>query len=546
MGRTRVPMKTRLLVLISLVFSVISGWSGASADDAGKRVALVIGNAKYPDADSPLKEPIADTRAMADELKRSKFDVVQGENLGRDAMQKAIDNLYSRIKPGSVVMVFFSGFGIQSGRQTFMIPVDGQLWTEADVRRDGFSLDNMLDEINSRGAGVKIAILDASRRNPFERRFRSYSAGLAPATAPQGSLVMYSAAPGSVVPDATSDHSLFVNELLKEIRVPGLTAEEALNRTRKGVSLASQGDQVPWFSSSLAEEFSFGPGPVDNTAISTSKSQANQTSPTQPSDSKVASIDPPPAVKPTVSAPTIPDLPKPNTSTPAPTVANTTPTQVTPPLPQVAPSQVATPVVTPPQVPAPQVTMPPQVSTPTPSPQPVQQQDPKLAALQNDPAIRDQTQLISNNPSDENAYYKRGQIYASKGAYGAALNDFDQAIMLNPRDFEALNNRCWVRTIVGELQSALKDCNDALSLRPNFAEALDSRGLVNLKLGQNTSALNDFDAALRLKPSLASSLYGRGIARKRTNLAAAGDRDIQAAKQISPDIANDFASYGIR
>jgi hypothetical protein len=533
-------MKTRLLLLISLIFSVIAGWSGASAQDTGKRFALVIGNAKYPDADSPLKEPIADMRAMADELIHSGFDVTHGENLGRDAMQKAIDSLYGRIKPGSVVMVVFSGFGIQSGRQTFMIPVDGQLWTEADVRRDGFSLDTMLAEINSRGAGVKIAILDASRRNPFERRFRSYSAGLAPATAPQGSLVMYSAAPGSVVPDATTDHSLFVNELLKEIRVPGLTAEEALNRTRKGVSLASQGDQVPWFSSSLAEEFSFGPGPVDSPSP-TPKLQADQNLPTQPTDSKVASLDPPPAVKPTVSAPTIPDLPKPSTSTPAPTVANTTPAlpQVT--TPQVTAPQVTTPQITTPQVATPQVTTP-QVSTPV----PVQQQDPKLAALQNDPAIRDQTQLIGNNPGDENAYYKRGQLYASKGAYGAALNDFDQAIVLNPRDFEALNNRCWVRTIVGELQSALKDCNDALALRPNFAEALDSRGLVNLKLAQNTDALNDFDAALKLNPKLASSLYGRGLARQRTGLAAAGDRDIQAAKQISPEIANDFASYGIR
>ena len=531
-------MKTRLLVLISLIFSVISYWSNASAQDAAKRVALVIGNAKYPDADTPLKEPIADMRAMADELKHSGFEVAQGENLGREAMQKAIDGLYGRIKPGAVVMVFFSGYGIQSGRQTFMIPVDGQLWTEADVRRDGFSLDNMLGEINSRGAGVKIAILDASRRNPFERRFRSYSAGLAPATAPQGSLVMYSAAPGSVVADATTDHSLFVNELLKEIRVPGLTAEEALNRTRKGVSLASQGDQVPWFSSSLAEEFSFGPGPVESAATTTPKPQVSQNppqQPSQPSDSKVASLDPPPAVKPTVTAPTIPDLPKPSTPTPAPTVANTTPT-----LPQVTTPQVATPQVTQPQVTSPQV------STPAPSTLPVQQQDPKVAALQNDPAIRDLTQLISNNPSDQAAFYKRGQIYASKGAYGAALNDFDQAIMLNPRDVEALNNRCWVRSIVGELQSALKDCNDALTLRPNFVDALDSRGLVNLKLGQNTNALNDFDAALKLNPRLASSLYGRGLARQRSGLAAAGDRDIQAAKQISPEIASDFTSYGIR
>ncbi len=53
--------------------------------------------------------------------------------------------------------------------------------------------------MNSRGAAVKIALLDASRRNPFERRFRRYSAGLAPAVTPSDTLVLYSAAAGSVV-----------------------------------------------------------------------------------------------------------------------------------------------------------------------------------------------------------------------------------------------------------------------------------------------------------------------------------------------------------
>ena len=141
-----------------------------------------------------------------------------------------------------------------------MIPVDAQIWTEPDVRRDGFSLETVLGEINNRGAGVKIALIDASRRNPFERRFRSFSAGLAPVIAPNGTLVMYSAALSSVVSDSGSDHSLFVQELLKEIRVPDLMAEETLNRTRVGVTRASRSEQVPWISSSLAEDFSFIPG----------------------------------------------------------------------------------------------------------------------------------------------------------------------------------------------------------------------------------------------------------------------------------------------
>src|SRR5215468_8514276 len=254
---TAVVMKIRLAVLLTALFSVVST---APSFAAGDRYALVIGNAKYPDAEAPLKEPINDARDVADELKRDGFNVDIGENLTGEQMRRAFERLYGKIKPGSVALIFFSGFGVQSSRQSYMIPVDAQIWTEADVRRDGFSLETVLGEINSRGAGVKIALIDASRRNPFERRFRSFSAGLAPVIAPNGTLVMYSAALSSVISDNGGDHSLFVQELLKEVRVPDLMAEETLNRTRVGVTRASRGEQVPWISSSLAEDFSFIPG----------------------------------------------------------------------------------------------------------------------------------------------------------------------------------------------------------------------------------------------------------------------------------------------
>src|SRR6266481_8218311 len=251
-------MIIRLALLVIFVLSVTPIVPSAAA--GADRFALVIGNAKYPDADAPLKEPINDARDIAEELKRDGFNVELGENLTGDAMHRAFERLYGRIKPGSVALIFFSGFGVQSSRQSYMIPIDAQIWTEADVRRDGLSLETVLGEINSRGAGVRIALIDASRRNPFERRFRSFSAGLAPVIAPNGTLVMYSAALSSVISDNGGDHSLFVQELLKEIRVPDLMAEETLNRTRVGVTRASRSEQVPWISSSLAEDFSFIPG----------------------------------------------------------------------------------------------------------------------------------------------------------------------------------------------------------------------------------------------------------------------------------------------
>ena len=458
---------------------------------AGDRYALVIGNAKYPDAEAPLKEPINDARDVADELKRDGFSVDIGENLTGEAMRRAFDRLYGKIKPGSVALIFFSGFGVQSSRQSYMIPVDAQIWTEADVRRDGFSLETVLGEINSRGAGVKIALIDASRRNPFERRFRSFSAGLAPVIAPNGTLVMYSAALSSVISDNGSDHSLFVKELLKEIRTPDLMAEETLNRTRVGVTRASRSEQVPWISSSLAEDFSFIPGGAG---------------------------------------------PRPASPPPAPVAAPA-------PAPQVAVAPPAPPSPPPPLPPPPKQV---EVAIPPPAPPAKPAESNTVVALADDPTIKNLTAKLNDNPDDAAALYRRGQVYASKGAYDLAIKDFNNSLRLNPKDVEAYNNRCWARTVIGDLQAALKDCNEALRLRPNFVDALDSRGLVNLKSGQTKNAIADFDAALRINPRLTSSLYGRGLAKKRNGSISEGDLDINNAKAMDPNIAKEFADYGVQ
>ncbi|MBR0695577.1 caspase family protein [Bradyrhizobium lablabi] len=487
-------MKIRLALLAALVFSIASP---APALAAGERFALIIGNAKYPDADAPLKEPINDARDVAEELKRDGFAVEVGENLTGDGMRRAFEKLYAKIKPGSVALVFFSGYGIQSNRQSYMIPVDAQIWAESDVRRDGFSLEAVLGEINSRGAGVKIALIDASRRNPFERRFRSFSAGLAPVIAPNGTLVMYSAALSSVVSDNGSDRSLFVRELLKEIRTPDLMAEETLNRTRVGVTRASRQEQVPWISSSLAEDFSFIPG--------------NAPRPSSPPPSEAAATPPPaPPAPPQVQAATEPPAPAPQ-----------------------KPAEIALP---PPPPPAPTVVQ----------PAPTTSASPTTVALADDPTIKSLTAKLNDNPDDAAALYRRGQVYASKGAYDLAIKDFTNSLRLNPKDVEAYNNRCWARTVIGDLQAALKDCNEALRLRPNFVDALDSRGLMNLKGGQNKNAIADFDAALKINPRLTSSLYGRGLAKKRNGAIAEGDLDITNAKAMDPNIVKEFAEYGVQ
>jgi uncharacterized caspase-like protein len=230
------------------------------SDAAGKRVsklALVIGNGHYPDANAPLAQPINDARALTAALRGNGFDVDVVEDASRDDMSRAIVRLKAKIKQDTVAMLFFGGYGVQVGRESFMIPVDAAIWKEADVRRDGVSIEQVLDAMTEKGAKAKLVVVDASRRNPYERRFRSYSHGLAPISVPENALILTSATPGKVADDGKGQYSVLVTELLNNLNSQS-GAATAFNKTRISVSRASDGEQVPQVSSSLLEDVRIG------------------------------------------------------------------------------------------------------------------------------------------------------------------------------------------------------------------------------------------------------------------------------------------------
>jgi tetratricopeptide (TPR) repeat protein len=478
-------MRFFLVLLLTGLFAALANVDAATAAPA--KLALVIGNAKYPDNDVAMSDATNDALDIADELKRDGFDVDRGMNLTGDGMRQALERFYAKIQPGSIALFFFDGFGIQSARQTYLLPVDAQIWMEADVVHDGFNIETILGEMNTRGASVKVALIEAARRNPFERRFRRYSAGLAPAVTPNNTLVLYSAALGSVIGSVRTDHGLFVTELLREIRAPGTGAEQALRNTQAGVISATRGEQVPWLSSSLTTEFSFVSG-----------------SPPSPSPIPTPILSPTPSPTP-ISSPT-----------PAPTLSPT-------PLPKSTsrPTSSPTPICVPPAAP----------------------RSPSADELAGDPRIREYTRRIEQDRSDRVAYYKRGQLYAIKRAYAPAVQDFDQAIRLNVQDAEAYNNRCWTRAATGDLLNALRDCDRALLLKPGNADALDSRGLVNLKLGRYPEAISDYSASLEKNSHSVSSMFGRGLALK--GAGRDGTADLDQARSMDHTIAREFAGYGV-
>jgi uncharacterized caspase-like protein len=236
------------------VARAIANEQSADTAKAASRVALVIGNDHYPDADSPLSQPINDARTLTTVLRHNGFDVDLIEDANKDKMRNAVERLKSRIHPDSIVMLFFSGYGVQVGRESYMIPVDATIWKEFDVRRDGLSIESVLDVMNEKGARAKLAVIDASRRNPYERRFRAFSHGLATIAAPDNGLILSSAAPGKVADDGQGQHSVLMSELLTQLNAKNANVEAIFNKTRAAISKASEDGQVPSVSSSLLEE----------------------------------------------------------------------------------------------------------------------------------------------------------------------------------------------------------------------------------------------------------------------------------------------------
>jgi uncharacterized caspase-like protein len=270
-SRRSVTVAAALVGLVSLAIGAHAALNKRSLDAAkaiateqnsdvgakASRVALVIGNGHYPDASAPLAQPINDARGLTAALRGKGFDVDVVEDATKDDMARAIGRLKARIKPDTVVMLFFGGYGVQVGRESFMIPVDAAIWKEADVRRDGVSIESVLEAMKEQGAKAKLVVVDASRRNPYERRFRSFSHGLAPISPPENSLVLTSATPGKVADDSRGQYSVLVAELLNNLNTQA-GAETAFNKTRVAISRASEGEQVPAVSSSLLEDISIG------------------------------------------------------------------------------------------------------------------------------------------------------------------------------------------------------------------------------------------------------------------------------------------------
>ncbi|MBK0393165.1 type VI secretion system lipoprotein TssJ [Ramlibacter algicola] len=235
---------------------------------AQRRVALVVGNARYPEF--PLNNPEHDARLIAQTLRTLDFEVGEHLNLKAREFKRVLRAFAQRMDDDQVASVFYyAGHGVQIRGRNYLLPVDIALRDEAEVRDEAIDLQEALlarvDRVRPR---ARIFIIDACRNDPFAARggVPRKADGLAEMAAP-GALIAFSASPGHVAEDGPiGGNSVYTRHLANELRSAGIEAEEMLKAVRIKVLRDTAQRQIPWVNTSMVVNFMFNPGPAGGTA----------------------------------------------------------------------------------------------------------------------------------------------------------------------------------------------------------------------------------------------------------------------------------------
>jgi len=247
--------KLSIVSLFTITCALVFLTSSISISAKKSRIALVIGNGAYKS--SPLGNPVNDANDMAAALKNCNFRVMKSINASRRQMRKAIRKFGIEINKGAVGLFYYAGHGIQVDGENYLVPVNAEVYTEAEVEDECLKVSSVLRQMESAGNRLNIIILDACRDNPFGRSFRSSNMGLAKMDAPTGSILAYATAPGSIAADGVGRNGLYTSKLLKHMMETNLPIERVFKRVRIDVVTSSGKRQTPWESSSLMGDFYF-------------------------------------------------------------------------------------------------------------------------------------------------------------------------------------------------------------------------------------------------------------------------------------------------
>ncbi|MEX2034861.1 MAG: caspase family protein, partial [Xanthobacteraceae bacterium] len=254
-------MLSRILALV-LGAVTIACWSGspAFAQQTEPRLALVVGNAGYrPGA---LPTALNDAGLVAEALRSIGFQIVEGADLSQPDMLRLFRDFLAKVDasgPDALAFVYFSGHGLTFEGDNYLLGADAKLAREADIPIEGVRLSDLLRPLADAPARAKVVMIDAARPLPFRPQGRGLAPGLEALEPPQGMLVAFSSAPGTVAPDGSGPYGAYATAIAEMLRAPGIDLNTAFTHIRSRTHLSTQGQQTPWHVSNLGEEIELVP-----------------------------------------------------------------------------------------------------------------------------------------------------------------------------------------------------------------------------------------------------------------------------------------------
>lgn len=273
-GSYRAFFRSDRLKNFRLAITLVMGLAISSHSwSSGQRLALVFGNDRYTSV-STLQTAREDARAIAAKLSAAGYKATLRLDASHKEMKAAIRAFSEQVEGGDEVVVFFAGHGIQIGGLNYLLPVDIEAVSEAQVKDDSIPLQRILDDMSDHRAKFTLAIIDACRDNPFQGRGRSIGGstrGLAPTTAATGQIIVFSAGAGQQAldklgPQDRDPNGVFTRVFLKEIDVGGQSVDRVIRNVRNQVVALARSvgrEQVPAiYDQSLGEFFFLPVGPT--------------------------------------------------------------------------------------------------------------------------------------------------------------------------------------------------------------------------------------------------------------------------------------------
>ena len=152
-----------LLLCTGIAHAAIQAAAGGNGNSAGKRIALVIGNAAYP---QPLLNPVNDARAMAERLRRLGFEVLLRTDINGAQLQKASAEFSTLARGADIALVFYAGHGAQAGEANYVLPIGANMnaLSAAAIAAQGVSVSSLAGDLQRTGARGAVLILDACRQ----------------------------------------------------------------------------------------------------------------------------------------------------------------------------------------------------------------------------------------------------------------------------------------------------------------------------------------------------------------------------------------------